>query len=164
LAETKNGTGSPAPMCSTNLTDSQWQVIKDLLADQRKRKPDFRAVFNALFYVVKGNRCIPTYCPGRKPKLFQRLGIWPEINDASREKICAKAGRKLSLSAAIIDSQSLKMTLAGSRRGFDLAKAVKGCKCHLIADTLGLLLAVVFHRADIDERRGAEFVLAWLNR
>ena len=34
---TMNGTGHPAPMYPTYLTASQWQVIKDLLADQRKR-------------------------------------------------------------------------------------------------------------------------------
>lgn len=33
-----------------------------------------------------------------------------------------------------------------------MAKAVKGRKRHLIVDTLGLLLAIVVHRADIDER------------
>ena|GEM_PF-1261650 len=42
------------PMYPTDLTDTQWQVIKDLLADQRKRKHELRHVFNALFYVVKG--------------------------------------------------------------------------------------------------------------
>jgi transposase len=41
-------------MYPTDLTDTQWQVIKDLLADQRKRKHELRHVFNALFYVVKG--------------------------------------------------------------------------------------------------------------
>jgi transposase len=41
-------------MYPTDLTNSQWQVIKDLIADQRKRKRELRHVFNALFYVVKG--------------------------------------------------------------------------------------------------------------
>ena len=53
-------------MYPTDLTDSQWQVIQDLLADQRKRKHDLRKVFNALFYVVKGGipwRQMPTDLP-----------------------------------------------------------------------------------------------------
>ena len=95
---------------------------------------------------------------------FQKLVIWQELNDALREKIRQKVGRKLSPSAPILDSQSVKTTLVGGQRGFDAGKSVKGRKRHIIVDTLGLLLAVVVHRADIDERRGAGFVLARLNK
>lgn len=58
----------------------------------------------------------------------------------------------------------VKTTLVGGQRGNDAGKAVKGRKRHIIMDTLGLLLAVVVHWADIDERRGAGFVLARLNK
>lgn len=91
-----------------------------------------------------------------------RLGLWQELNDALREKLRHRAGRKTSPSAAILDSQSVKTTAVGGQRGFDAAKHVKGRKRHGLVDTLGLLLAVVVHRADIDERRGAGFVLVRL--
>lgn len=157
-------------MYPTDLTDSQWQVIKELLADQRKRKHELRHVFNALFYVAKGGipwRQMPNDLPPWKTvyyyfRKFQKLGIWSEINDALREKLRAKAGRRVNPSAAILDSQSIKTTQVGGQRGYDVAKATKGRKRHLIVDTMGLLLAVVVHRADIDERRGAGFVLARL--
>lgn len=98
-------------MYPTNLTDSQWQLIKDLLADQRKRKHDLRNVFNALFYVVKGGipwQQMPTDLPPWKTayyyfRKFQKLGLGQEVNDALREKLRQKAGRKLSPSAAILD-------------------------------------------------------------
>jgi putative transposase len=45
-----------------------------------------------------------------------------------------------------------------------LKKGRKASPSAAIIDTLGLLLAVVVHRADMDERRGAGFVLARLDK
>jgi putative transposase len=154
-------------MYPTDLTDSQWQVIEKLLLDQRKRKYDLRQVLNAIFYVVKGGipwRLMPKDLPPWKSVYyyyakFSKLGIWQEFNDALREKVREKKGRKISPSAAVLDSQSVKTTLVGGQRGFDVAKHIKGRKRHILVDTLGLLLTVVVHRADIDERKGASFVL-----
>lgn len=38
---------------STNLTDSQYGAILQIICDTRKRKHDLRAIFNALFYLLK---------------------------------------------------------------------------------------------------------------
>jgi putative transposase len=135
--------------------------------DQRKRKHELRQVFNAIFYVVKGGipwRLMPKDLPPWKSVYyyyakFSKLGIWQELNDALREKVRTKKGCKKSPSAAILDSQSIKTTFVGGQRGFDAAKHIKGRKRHILVDTLGLLLAVVVHRADIDERKGAGFLL-----
>lgn len=35
---------------STDRSDSQWQVIKTYIADNRKRKHSLREVFNAIIY------------------------------------------------------------------------------------------------------------------
>lgn len=45
------------------------------------------------------------------------------------------------------------------REGYDAAKHVKGRKRPIIIDTLGLMLSVVVHKANIDEWKGASFVL-----
>ena len=67
-------------------------------------------------------------------------------------------------SVGIFDSQSVKTTATRGQRGYDAAKCVKGHrgsgrKLHIVVDTVGLLLNVIVHRADIDERRGAKFLL-----
>ena len=65
-----------------------------------------------------------------------------------------QAGREASPTAAIIDSQSAKGALArsfGLRRG----QKIKGRKRHILVDTMGLLLSVVVHPADVQDRDGA---------
>lgn len=47
-------------------------------------------------------------------------------------------------------------------RGYDAGKKINGRKRHIIVDTLGLLLAVVVHAADIQDRDGAKLVLGKL--
>jgi transposase len=44
-------------------------------------------------------------------------------------------------------------------QGFDAGKKVKGRKRHILVDTLGLLLSVVVHPADVQDRDGAREVL-----
>ena len=71
-------------------------------------------------------------------------------------------GRQPSPSAAIIDSQSVKTTEQGGLRGYDAGKQINGRKRHIVVDTIGLLLAVVVHAANIQDRDGAKRVFSKL--
>lgn len=78
-----------------------------------------------------------------------------------REVARKRAGRDPTPSAAIIDSQSVK-THQGGPRGYDGGKNVSGRKRHVLVDTLGLLLKVVVHPANLHDRLGAKRVLGAL--
>ena len=58
-----------------------------------------------------------------------------------------------------MDSQSVKTTETPGVRGYDAGKKVKGRKRHILVDTTGLLLMVVVHAANIQDRDGAKPVL-----
>lgn len=82
------------------------------------------------------------------------------MNDALQEK----KGRKLNPSTVSLDSQSVKTTLVGGQRRFNVAKYVKARKHHIVVDTLGLLLAVVVYLAEIDDRIQFVYLIGSLKR
>lgn len=67
--------------------------------------------------------------------------------------------KKKAPSAAIIDSQSVKVAEQPGERGYDAGKKINGRKRHLLVDTLGLVLAVVVHSAGVQDRDGAKLLL-----
>ena len=84
-----------------------------------------------------------------------------ELLDCVRNIIRKKAGREESPSAACIDSRSVKTTRSGGLcRGIDGGKKVKGRKQHIITDTMGLLLVVIVHAANIHDSQAAYDVIS----
>ena len=160
---------------ASDLTDEQWEVIRPLLPVDhwgagRPIELDMRCVVNAIVYIARTG-CQWANLPKSYPNPnsvyyhFNRWshdGTWEEINSLLREQVRLKADREAQPSGAILDSQSAKTTAVGGQRGYDAGKKIKGRKRHILVDTLGNLLKVVVHPADIQDRDGAKWVFASL--
>ena len=64
----------------------------------------------------------------------------------------------------IIDSQSVKTIENTDIFGYDAGKKIKGRKRHIVTDTLGLLLVIQVHVANIQDRDGAPDLLKELGK
>ena len=126
----QNTTRKPYP---SDLSDAEWQKIEPLIPKPRTNR-------------------------GRKRKHPIRE-ILNAIFYLLRAELRQADGREPEPSAAILDTQSVKTTSVKGVRGYDAGKKVKGRKRHILVDTLGLLLLVIVHAADIQDRDGAKLVL-----
>lgn len=152
---------------STDLTDSQWELIKSVLPDNRRRKHSLRQHFNAIFYVVKTGcpwRFLPEHFPPWQTvyyyyRQWRDCGVLEELHALLRLRVRQAAGRDVSPSVGIADAQSVKTAYWGPDRGFDGGKWVKGRKRHIIVDTLGLLLGVIVTAANVQDKRGLPLLL-----
>jgi len=70
-----------------------------------------------------------------------------------------KLGRHKQPTAGCLDSPSVKGTATPGVRGYDAGKQINGRKCHLLVDTLGLLLIVRVTVASVQDRDAARLLL-----
>jgi putative transposase len=173
---------------TTDLTDAEFALIVPHLPPPsrlgRPRTVDLREVLNAILYLLRSGcpwDLLPKELPAKSTVFgyFRRWwedGTWPMLHAKLVMAAREQAGKEASPTAGIVDSQSVRTTEAGGPRGGacppasqglergDAGKKINGRKRHILVDTLGLLLVVVIHTANIQDRDGLALVCRRLRR
>ncbi len=155
----------------TDLTDAQWDLIKDYFAPEEMgapRKYDVRDVFNALIYMLRTGcqwRLLPNDFPPYKTVQYYfyrwiKTGVIQKIQQHLHGDLRELLGRNRKPSLGMIDSQSVKTVQKGADIGLDGGKKVKGRKRHIVVDVTGHLLEAQVHSAQVHDSTGAYSVLA----
>jgi putative transposase len=121
-------------------------------------------IFNGIIYLLRAGcswRLLPHHLPPWGTvhyyyRRFRRDGTLLKVHEHLRTKVRKGGGRPPPSPQCGHPGQSVGQDdqKGGPQRGYDPAKKVNGRKRHRLVDTLGLILAVLVHAADVGEREG----------
>ncbi|XHO84322.1 IS5 family transposase (plasmid) [Azospirillum sp. A29] len=139
----------------SDLSDEEWRIVEPLVPPARRggrhRSVDLRAVLNGVLYVLETGcqwRHLPKNLPPRST-VHDYLHLWAW--EGALERIHHDLYQRVRAAE--------KGGCAADPVGYDAGKKIKGVKYHILVDTLGLLLNVAVHRADIQDRDGTALAL-----
>jgi putative transposase len=107
----------------TDLTDAQWGIVRSAMPQAKNgrtgtpRRYPLREIWNAIFYQAKNGctwRALPPDLPPW-PAAWQQYRRWRDngtldaVQEALRTRVRQKEGRRANPSAAILDSQSVRV-------------------------------------------------------
>lgn len=161
---------------TSEISNGQWKRLKWMLPKQkgagRPTELDLRMVMNGIFYLLVTGcqwRNLPNDYPNPNSVYYHYRkwcldGTLQRINRDMGYLERRRIGRFPRPSAAILDSQSVKVSDMGGISGYDGNKKVKGRKRHILVDTLGNLLEVVVWAANSNDREGAKALISKAER
>ena len=143
------------------LTDDQWEVMKQFVNWQRKRKVDLREIFDAIFFItrtgIQWRNLQQTDFPDWRIvyyyfRKWKNDETWLEINNTLNQLERLQKEREALPSLGLVDSQSIKLIPTFFEcRGVDGNKKVNGRKRHVLVDVLGRIYACHVHAANLHD-------------
>jgi putative transposase len=170
----------------TDLTDSEWEVIKHIVDNQRKIKHQKRVIFNAILWILTTGsqtelrrwRNLDSRFPAWQFPAwqsvyyhfsrFRRRGVIEEVLDFLAVRARTQANRDECPSVLALDSQSVKIVqFTCEEKGIDGAKYINGRKRHyllralhrLAVDCLGIPWAVLVTAGDVSDGAAGDVVM-----
>ena len=118
---------------ASDLTDKQWEEIKEFFPSGNKSKYNKRSLVEAVLYIVKTGcqwRMLPhDYPPHDTVWSFYRRAClnetWDMLQKELVKKVRTQKGKAETPTYALIDSQSAKTAYANEKRGYDGGKKQK---------------------------------------
>jgi len=150
------------------LTDSQWQVIQQIIPAQRRSKHSPRRMLNAMLFLLRTGLQWRNLPPDFPPwasvyyhfRRWQTNGQWQTLLNELVQQERQRQGRVGPPQYVVLDSQSVKTApMIRAAKGFDGFKRIKGRKRHLLVDEAGLPLGLHISRANQGDSKAAEPLL-----